>query len=73
MLEGGGADASADSEGGTIAREFRHEVEGALEAMFKSASEKEKLAATPKIFANYVLGGVDKLAGRPTRVHFSAG
>jgi AcrR family transcriptional regulator len=65
MLEGGGPDGSADSEGGTIAREFRQETENALQAMIKTASEKEKLAATPSILAKYILGtmrGLSQLA-----------
>lgn len=65
MLEGGGADRSADSEGGCIAKEFNQQFEKALCSLFEGAAKNQSLANTPQILAKYILGvmrGISQLA-----------
>ena len=65
MLEGGGADRSADSEGGCISKEFIKQLEKGIRSLFEGAAKDEELANTPQILAKYILGvmrGLSQLA-----------
>ncbi len=65
MLESGGADRSADSEGGCIAKEFIQQFEKAVCSLFDGATKDEALTNTPRILAKYTLAvmrGISQLA-----------